>query len=546
MAKDDKETIQAAKTQSTGAATAKKKKAEQPKQGDAREHVKNQLSDFLSRCGIPFDDITFGECQQLTATAVCRITFNFPTRINDKILSYGRHHSDALPLEKMNFATDSLRAELEHSRDIIDNYAKSLRERTFKDLVYLARRHNELESRTLIGVQPCKLCNGTKRDRCQTCSGSGHVTCPACNGRGDTCKRCKGSGFVVCVSCTGRGKVKCPSCRGNGNNVVDRRVELEAAGLCSYGLEGIERINGLSDLQISVDDEKLLAGAAKYSLDSVEREGLSVKMTFSGACRCLRLPFSIRGCRSVFTYNVIGDSLVAVDKPFIVDEVFAKQIVDLEQHINQTALSLPEKIECCRIVAGKGILARTMRAMDGVSQGVLSAAAERMGVTMQELYNERSISSDPRVRAIYAQTRPLIQRAVAQTLSENAEGFVSPGFASRAADDLMRFLPLLDRINPHSARIWQLVSIVFWAVTITALFFKPGVGTALVFFAGAVCVAAITSFYATKNLVLYGAARNLQLKRRGHSVPDLMPEAIYTGKFLGITAVLEFLVMCFM
>lgn len=518
-------------------------KAKTVKENDVTAtHLRKVMEDFLSRCGVPRGDVSYDEPLEQQIKIVTKITWGFHPKIRD-VNAQAAKVKKALPENEMLEFTSKTTKELNSDPATVKEFIEKLRSLKLKDLIYLSRKLNILKARRAVGKVRCSVCQSSGKEKCPSCGGSGKITCYKCGGnRGVMCEVCHGSGKLNCEHCGGGGRSRCTACAGQGIRLVERTIGLEAAGHAGINFVAGESEDpqGKALPPLTKEDKTTILNSTVFELVSADYSPSGCQMVFEGLNRLSRLPFSLKDCPERFCYSVCGKEATPISKPHVLDFVYGQQEKDLDELVNtQKGHNVTDKLKCVRLIAGKAVLARTLRQMDEACNGVLRGVAERNGVPFADVMDEKKQKRDRRVAMVFSAARPAMLERIKIIIKNNSEDFISDEFAGKLAHDLLRFMPLLASINPDTRWIWRIVSFFCWFLIGMILFFFPSQMVAAFCFVGAVLVSICVSLFGTKNLVFFQAVSVMKVRRHGKSIPDLTPEAICTAKFLFVTALIE-------
>lgn len=520
----------------------------QQSSAEVEQKMKSVISDFISKCGVPRDNVSFGQFATMYANVLCRLTWRFKARHVDNSITRVSGGTEFMDKDGLSEFTAKKSRELEHDDEACRDFVSQLRGRSIKELIFLTKKINVLKVHRAIGVGNCTVCHGSGNSVCNICGGSGSVLCPSCGGSGQNCSLCRGTGMIMCESCKGRGKQICNACNGAGTQVVERYIRLEAQG--AFNLDFFTTMP-LSDkreyINLDAHEQDLVLDNTKLTQSNEERTPNTYQLQFRGQNRCCRLFFDLKGCPEKLCYTVCGDAMVPIAKPYILDYVFQPELTMITRLLSSHATrnDVDGKIALCKAISGKAILAKTFSNLDNACMHILRGAAHKHGISLESLTNDELIEHDPKIHSVYARARPDMIKRIAAVLTGYAQGFVSEAFAQQMAGKLLNFMPVLEKMNPKSKRIWSMTDLSLWLVVAIIMAILPYKSTALfcVMMAGA--VAALTSFYATKNLTYFGAVQSLKVVRHGKIIPDLMPEAVESMKLMGITILIVFFMLFF-
>lgn len=510
--------------------------------------MKTTIADFISKCGVPRDHVTYGDFSTMNASVVCRMIWRFKAKHVDNAITRASGDAEFMDKQSLSEFTAKTSHELEHDDEACRDFIALLRGRSMKELIFLTKKINVLRVQRAMGVGNCTVCEGSGNATCRICRGAGSVSCPSCGGSGESCALCRGTGLIMCEACKGRGKQLCPACNGVGTQVLERYIRLEAQGSFMMDFYVTSPISESREyIKLDPHEQDLVLENCKLTQSHEERTPNAYQLQFKGQSRCCRLYFDLKGCPEKMCYTVCGDALTPIAKPFILDYVFQKELTMISRILATHASrnDLNAKIALCKAISSKAILAKTFANLDNACMHILRGAAHKNGIPLNNLTNDKLIDHDPKIHAVYNRAKPDMIKRIAAVLKSFAQGFVSEDFAQNMAGKLLAIMPVLEKMNPKSKKIWSSTALSLWLFVALIMALLPYKSTAVFCVLLAAVISALTSFYATKNLTYFGAVQSLKVVRHGKIIPDLMPEAVETMKLMGVTLVIVVFMLFF-
>ncbi len=512
---------------------AKEAAALEVKNVDFARKLNSIVSAIFSRCGVPIADFTVSEPLSFFAKVNYNLNWNFKCRASDKPPGKISDETHVLSQSGLDEFTRNNSKDLEKESEVTKKFIKRLAEAKFNELSSLAGQITAFNRISAIGRARCKKCHGSKRATCDVCSGKGVISCPSCHGLNDNCSFCNGTGFINCDTCNGTGKTVCKDCKGMGENVVEREIiyDSECVKDISISLNVPGSDKTLSSF--SKEDQKIILEAANFEDQSLGTESPhGYKATFIGYAPCFAVRVHLKGETNPFDFILCGKSLRPICKPPLLDVVFREESKILSSTLNVAPDDVDEKIVCVRALAGKAILAKTIRSIENYELDIIKKEASKLGVTVESIIWENKNSLNSKARLIKSTVREQLIENVSMELMSNAEGFISKDFSRYFARNLIDFVPLLMMLNPNTKTVWTAVSLAVWLINSLAVYFIPTLLCIFICIAFSVAVCAFTSITLTKNWTYYSAVSTLRIRHKLRKVPNLTSEAIQSGRLL--------------
>lgn len=500
---------------------------------DFARKLNSIVSAIFSRCGVPIADFTVSEPLSFFAKVNYNLTWNFKCRASDKPAGKISDETHVLSQSGLDEFTQKNSKELEKESDITKAYIKRLAEAKFTELTALAGQIMAFNRISAIGRARCKKCHGSKKAMCEVCNGKGVISCPTCQGLSDSCSMCNGTGFINCDHCNGSGKVVCRACKRMGELIVEREIIYDSES--SKDIEISLNVPG-SDKTItsfSKEDEKIILEAANFDDQSLGSEmPHGYKATFIGYAPCFAVRVNLKGETTPFDFILCGKSLKPICKPPLLDVVFKEESNILSSTLNIGSDDVDEKIVCVKALAGKAILAKTIRSIENYELDIIKKEAAKQGVTVESILWENKNDLNNKARLIKSTVREQLIENVSLELISNAQGFISKEFSRYFAKNLIDFVPLLMMLNPNTKTVWTAVSLAVWLVNSLAVYFVPTIACIFLCIGLSIVVCAFTSITLTKNWTYYSAVSSLRIRHKLRKVPNLTSEAIHSVRLL--------------
>ena len=500
---------------------------------DFARKLNSIVSAIFSRCGVPIADFTVSEPLSFFAKVNYNLTWNFKCRASDKPAGKISDETHVLSQSGLDEFTQKNSKELEKESDITKAYIKRLAEAKFTELTALAGQIMAFNRISAIGRARCKKCHGSKKAMCEVCNGKGVISCPTCQGLSDSCSMCNGTGFINCDHCNGSGKVVCRHCKGMGELIVEREIIYDSESCkdieISLNVPGSDK----TITSFSKEDEKIILEAANFddqSLGSEQSHGY--KATFIGYAPCFAVRVNLKGETTPFDFILCGKSLKPICKPPLLDVVFKEESNILSSTLNIGTDDVDEKIVCVKALAGKAILAKTIRSIENYELDIIKKEAAKQGVTVESILWENKNDLNNKAKLIKSTVKEQLIENVSLELISNAQGFISKEFSRYFAKNLIDFVPLLMMLNPNTKTVWTAVSLAVWLVNSLAVYFVPTIACIFLCIVLSIVVCAFTSITLTKNWTYYSAVSSLRIRHKLRKVPNLTSEAIHSVRLL--------------
>ncbi|MBO6258017.1 MAG: hypothetical protein J6M93_01580 [Succinivibrio sp.] len=503
--------------------------------------LKEQLENLLSRCGVPLSEITYDELVVIDGVLDLKVMVKYAPKIRDKVFDRKDvEDKDVLSeIAMAEFSKNTVQALETGSSREVDDFSKSLEGKSIKELFELANQVNVISQKSAFGKTRCSSCQGVTKEKCSGCRNTGKIECTLCYGDDPKCTRCKGTGFITCPKCHGTGLCNCKACGGRGFEFVKRIVSLQANLKMKLSLDvNDENHPNMPPLILSDDQLKMMVDHVDMKLIKAEYEDKkNFLQEYRGKCMCYRQPVMISQSSEPFVYTAFGDDFLALDKPPIVDKIFEVVARQLDYTVHSTeGDSIEMKSECCRALAEKAFIFKTAR--------IIHEAEER---AVREIANSNNISErslmDDAGKTILAEFKNAVKIREAEILTwffkQQADGFVSDGFARHLCDNLVALVPMLYKLNPNSKLIWRLTECITWSLVGAMLFLLPYNSMLAVGLIFSVSFGFCISIFATKNLTFTQAVRPLKIRKNGRNIPDIRPEVINMVRLLLVTCLIE-------
>ena len=265
------------------------------------------------------------------------------------------------------------------------------------------------------------------------------------------CSMCNGTGFINCDHCNGSGKVVCRHCKGMGELIVEREIIYDSESCkdieISLNVPGSDK----TITSFSKEDEKIILEAANFDDQSLGSElPHGYKATFIGYAPCFAVRVNLKGETTPFDFILCGKSLKPICKPPLLDVVFKEESNILSSTLNIGTDDVDEKIVCVKALAGKAILAKTIRSIENYELDIIKKEAAKQGVTVESILWENKNDLNNKAKLIKSTVKEQLIENVSLELISNAQGFISKEFSRYFAKNLIDFVPLLMMLNPNT------------------------------------------------------------------------------------------------
>lgn len=520
---------------------------------DKEKKIQNVLAAFFSRCGVPYSDVTYGSFFEEDATVTFSTLWSFRIEIKDKPIVNIASTDEFMTASAMSIFTDSASRELRASKAEKEEFINRLKTLSIKDLHYLTQKKNVINEKSAVG-KVRKNNVPTKNKVCPDCGGKGITVCAVCGGTDPNCKVCGGKGKSKCGTCGGHGKITEKNILSDlpDNAPIERSILYIAEGTDEFSLS-VPKHDGVPELELTEEERSSVFNDAKFEQSSAEYVSENqYKITFTGTIKLYRQTIVVKdshvdengnsdGTEDVIVYNAVGEKMRPVNRPPILDTIFANEAAIINFSVRSDHRHDQEqKIACCGIIASKAILTKTLRVAGPAYSKEIVETAKKYSMSVEDLMDDELVRGDPQLRIAREECRRHQIDDVTQALKDEASNFVSDDFARTLARDLVDFLPILDRINPKSKTIWGYGSIVTWSIVFVALIIFPSITTLPACFLFSVLVAIFISYKATQNMPFFRAASQLKIRStKGRKIPDMGPEAINSARLVIVTVMIE-------
>ena len=478
---------------------------------DFARKLNSIVSAIFSRCGVPIADFTVSEPLSFFAKVNYNLTWNFKCRASDKPAGKISDETHVLSQSGLDEFTQKNSKELEKESDITKAYIKRLAEAKFTELTALAGQIMAFNRISAIGRARCKKCHGSKKAMCEVCNGKGVISCPTCQGLSDSCSMCNGTGFIN----------------------LEREIIYDSESCkdieISLNVPGSDK----TITSFSKEDEKIILEAANFDDQSLGSElPHGYKATFIGYAPCFAVRVNLKGETTPFDFILCGKSLKPICKPPLLDVVFKEESNILSSTLNIGTDDVDEKIVCVKALAGKAILAKTIRSIENYELDIIKKEAAKQGVTVESILWENKNDLNNKAKLIKSTVKEQLIENVSLELISNAQGFISKEFSRYFAKNLIDFVPLLMMLNPNTKTVWTAVSLAVWLVNSLAVYFVPTIACIFLCIVLSIVVCAFTSITLTKNWTYYSAVSSLRIRHKLRKVPNLTSEAIHSVRLL--------------
>ncbi|MGN0901720.1 MAG: hypothetical protein ACI4M9_00415 [Succinivibrio sp.] len=491
------------------------------------------ISSIFSRCGVPVADIEMSDTVAFDATVSTTFSWSFKCRCTDKIIKNITEGHKIMSIQALDQFTLTNSRELEKDSAKTKEFIKMLSHSSYREQEDLAGQIVCFNRISALGRTKCKACHGAGSLKCENCGGTGQASCPNCKGHDHSCNICHGSGKVRCATCSGTGRTKCRECEGKGEQIVEREIIYDAVCLrtsaISLHVPGTEK----AITSFNLDDEKTLKDAAVFSDENhgVESDR-GFRAVYNGSIKCYAVTVHLKNVKNSFSFILCGESLKPVCKPNVIDYTFAQEAQVLSDTLITAPDDVEEKIKCVKALSSKAILARTIRAIEGIEIEIAKKEAVAQGVTLEAILNSRVGKDNPKASALRSKVRNDVLDSVAEELKQNAYGYISDEFARSFARNLISFVPMLMNINPHTKIIWAGVTLFAWLVMLIFMYALPSVAGCIIGLIVTSSICVFTSIGLTKNWAYYSAVSMLRLTHHMKKVPNVATEAVNSAKLL--------------
>ena len=488
-----------------------------------------KITGVLARCAVPTSTYSLSEVRPVKARLNCTVVWKFNVFSKDVTLPPNEKVDNVLSYEALKTYTEKTIAGLRQDQGFLRNFLDKLEFKNLSELLEFARERHFFEAMKIYGMIDCKSCGGAGHLDCNPCKGLGKVPCPDCRGEiGLHCLICHSTGFVKCSACNGKGASNCKICMGSGLNRVERTVLLEVQGVSSVSAELGTGAGRPPVTEFGEEDRRVLFDNASLRLVGQDAVGEGIRQRFEGEVECLRASVAVAHKESPFYFTACGSGHFII-RPEVVD-YFLTSITQRIERMSSGTYDIDERIRNVEEISQYGFIVNLLQQIEPIGAELSESTAVKYAVSADRLTDERYIGKSRRLMMARAEFRSELIRRVARLIDAQSYGFISPEFAGRLARVLINVLPSLNEINPNSEFLWILVitgTSVF--ALLWCIFLKGALAVGLLLGLTGL-VAAGTSFFVTKNLVLYSVLSDLHLTHRGRSVPSLKPEAVFSMK----------------
>ncbi|MBO5565941.1 MAG: hypothetical protein J5934_01810 [Succinivibrio sp.] len=527
--------------------------AKRPVVFSPRDRIRAELSAFFSRCGVPYDDIEYGEFIEDEATVTYSINWKFKPDSSDKVIRNVAAEEKVLSENDLaRYTENSMDEQMANMAGKRDDFIKYIKMLSIDDLHRFCSTRQVISEKHIIGKVKKGAANLKKLSKqiasvaavCPTCMGKGRIVCPTCGGTDPTCKKCHGANGLKCPDCQGTGKYIPPKARSSlasgRYDYVDRSIGVYGDGEDGF-LFHAHDIDGLPKLILSPREKELVIKDTQMELESAELLAPNhYRMLFSAKVKCYRQPLQLYGYDEKAVYTAIGDSLRPVCKPPLLDKLFEKEANVINYTVRTDRIhDADQKIKCCQTIASKALLTKTLRSVESAYDEAMGVAANKFSVNVYDLLDSEMARMDPVLAEAIEYGKRKQTEVVKQKIVEQANRFVSNEFAENLSSDLIDFMPVLSELNPNAKTVWGVASVFTWTLIFIILMIFSSHFAYMFCFFFSVIVAIFISFKITKNMPFFHAASALQLKRNGRPIPDIGPEAVNSARLILVTVIIE-------